>query len=370
MKKALIVATVGGFITCFEKNDIKLLQSMGCEVHVACDVQDQLEALQQTGAVVHDIPFARSPFSRKNLAAYRALKQVMEETAFSLVHCHTPVGGVLARLVAGRYRKSGCKVIYTAHGFHFFKGASKKNWMIFYPVEKLLARRTDVLITINQEDYIRAGAKLRAGRVEYIPGVGIDTDRFHRTAARDSLRNESGCDKENIVVLSVGELSRRKNQELVIRAISRIGNSNIRYYIAGRGALKEEMERLIEELNLQEQVKLLGQRSDISALCEMADIFAFPSLQEGLPVSLMEAMAMELPCVVSDIRGNTDLIREGRGGFLCKPYDKEAFAQAIARLASDKELRETFGRENRERIADFSLPVVEEKMKTVYEGLL
>lgn len=184
MKHALVVATVGGFITSFEKNDIRILQEKGYQVHVACDVMEEGKIFEEMGVVVHNIPFARSPLSRRNLKAYRRLKTVMQETNFQLVHCHTPVGGVIARIVSGKYRKNGCKVIYTAHGFHFYKGAPFKNWLIFYPIEKFLARWTDVLITINKEDYKRAKKDFSAKKVVYVPGVGVDVSGIKSAAGK------------------------------------------------------------------------------------------------------------------------------------------------------------------------------------------
>ena len=369
MKHALIVATVGSFITSFEKNDIKILQQMGYQVHVACDISEKKQELEALGVTLHPIPFARSPFSRKNLMAYRALKQVMEETTFSLVHCHTPVGGVLARLVAGRYRKSGCKVIYTAHGFHFFKGASKKNWLIFYTVEKLFAGRTDVLITINREDYERAVRKFRAKQVEYIPGVGLDLERFQKQKNREVARAELAWEATDIYLLSVGELIARKNHELVLRAMKELNHPKLHYVIAGKGPLEGQLKEWIAQWKLEGQVELLGQRNDIPRLCEAADIFVFPSKQEGLPVALMEAMAMELPCVASRIRGNVDLLADNAGGMLCDLSDVHAFAQAIAKLASDEELRRTLGEANGRRIVDFSLEVVDARMREIYQNI-
>lgn len=369
MKHALIVATVGSFITFFEKNDIKILQEMGYQVHVACDLSEKKQELEQLGVMVHPVPFARSPLSASNVTAYRELKQIMKDTAFSLIHCHTPVGGVLARLAAGRYRKNGTKIVYTAHGFHFFQGASWKNWLLFYPVEKILARRTDVLVTINKEDYERAQKHFKAKRIVHIPGVGVDLSRFSNMGNRCALREQYAWNEEDIYLLSVGELNRRKNHALVIRALKELDNPNVHYVIAGKGPLQEELTQLAESAHVQGQVHLLGQRNDIAALCEAADIFVFPSRQEGLPVALMEAMAMGLPCVAGRIRGNVDLIEEKKGGLLCETDDEQYFARAIRMLAEDKELRRRYGEENRARIADFSIDIVDKRMRELYEML-
>ena len=247
---------------------------------------------------------------------------------------------MLTRLAAREARKKGTKVIYTAHGFHFFKGAPLINWILFYPVEKFCARFTDVLITINQEDYKRA-QKFKAGKVEYIPGVGIDTKKFSEVVVdKSAKRKELGVPVDAFLVLSVGELNKNKNHDTVIKAIAKLNNPNVYYVICGQGTLENYLKDLINELGLEKQVKLLGYRRDIAEISKTSDIFVFPSFREGLSVALMEAMALGLPVVCSKIRGNVDLIEDGKGGYLVEPDDVEGFINAIRRIINENRLKQ------------------------------
>ena len=250
----------------------------------------------------------------------------MQKENFSLLHCHTPVGAALARMVAAPYRKQGLKVLYTAHGFHFYKGAPLKYWMMFYPVERFLANKTDVLITINEEDFERAKrfCKHKKTKVQYLPGVGVDIRYWsgadlhpgEREDIRKSIREELGVDGTEQLLLSVGELIPRKNHEVVIRALAeekKKGATNFRYFICGQGDLKEHLQNLIDTLELSKEVTLLGYRKDIRNLLYGADLFVFPSKQEGMPVALLEAAAAGVTVKAYPIRGNREIIRDGTG---------------------------------------------------------
>lgn len=306
MKKALIIASVYGFIHHFERNDIKILQELGYEITVAANLNGYKNELDNLNVNLIHIPFQRNPFSRQNITAYKELNKFLKSEKIDLIHCHTPIGGVIGR-IAGHKNKVQ-RIIYTAHGFHFFKGAPFINWLLYYPVEKYLSKYTDVLITINQEDYKRAQT-FYTKKVEYIPGVGIDTEKIKNvTVNKKEKRTELGLTEENIVLLSVGELNKNKNHSIVIKALAQINNSNIHYLICGQGNLKEELLSLIKGLNLENNVKLLGFRKDIHEICKISDVFVFPSKREGLSVALMEAISCNLPVICSNIRGNNDLI--------------------------------------------------------------
>lgn len=326
MKKALIVTTVSGFVPQFELNNVELLQKLGYEVHYASNFQnvsygEDNKRLEGTGLVCHQVDFERSPFAvRQNVRAFRQLKQVMQQEGFSLVHCHTPVGAALTRLVcAGLRKKQELHVLYTAHGFHFYKGAPLKYWLLFYPIECFLARYTDVLITINKEDFERAKhfCRNKKTKVEFVPGVGIDIaywsgktlDTGEREEIRRKVREELGLKASEQMLLSVGELIPRKNHAEVIEALSKqMPERSYKYYICGQGVLREELQQLIQEKGLEDRVILLGYRKDIRSLLFAADLFVFPSKQEGLPVALLEAMAAGAEVAASDIRGNRDLL--------------------------------------------------------------
>lgn len=322
MKKMLMVSTVPSMIGQFNMNNISMLLELGYEVHVACDWNDRSvwtiekinalkKQLNNLGVKYHQIDYSRSMFRiTKHLKSYKQTLDLVTKNQYDFIHCHTPIASVIARLVC---KKTNTKCVYTAHGFHFYKGAPIQNWIIFYPIEKWLSKYTDILITINKEDYKRAKDNFYMNRLEYIPGVGIDIDYIKSiTIDKAQLKQNLKIPKDNVVIISVGELSKRKNHEIVIKALK--NKKNVTYVICGQGNLEEYLNNLAKEYNV--DLKLLGFRNDRLELIKMSDIFAFPSLQEGLPVALMEALAIGIPCVASKIRGNVDLIKEGKNGEL------------------------------------------------------
>lgn len=319
----------------------------------------------------YDVPFERFPFNFKNIQAYMKLKKIIEEEKFDIIHCHTPVASILTRIAAIKSRKHGTKVIYTAHGFHFFKGAPLINWLIYYLIEKMCSYFTDVLITINKEDYNLAMKKMKANKIYYIPGVGFDTNKFSNiTVDRIKKRKELGLNEDNIMILSVGELNTNKNHEVIIRAISNIKRDDIHYFIAGEGKLKEYLYKLSEELEIKNRVHLLGFRNDINELYKISDIFCFPSKREGLSVSLMEAMASGLPIICSDIRGNNDLIKNNVNGILCNADSIYEFKNAIETLINNESLNYKFKKNNEKYILKFDVKNLIKEMGKIYDKLL
>lgn len=380
MKKALMVAHVAYAIEMFNMPNIKLLSYMGYEVQVACNFDDRSslsdekvallkEKLTAMGVKYHNIPFQRMPLKPQNLKAYKMLKALVDSEGFELIHCHTPVGGIITRLAAiASRKKNGTKVIYTAHGFHFFKGAPLINWLIYFTAEKLCSYFTDTIITINKEDYHNAKTKLNAKKVAYVPGVGVDTEFFAGTAGkRDELLSEIAADKDSIILLGVGELSDRKNHGVSIKALSGIDNKNLHLVIAGTGEKREEFLTLAKELGVSDRVHLLGFRTDIAELLKCADIFLFPSIQEGLPVALMEAMSCSLPVVCSQIRGNTDLIDDSCG-ILCPATDVDAFKCAVEKLICNEDMRRSMAEKALERSKNYDIKIIEKHMKNIYSG--
>jgi len=284
-----------------------------------------------------------------------------------LIHCHTPICSALSRFAAKNARKNGTKVIYTAHGFHFYKGAPRKNWLLFYPVEKVCAHFTDVLITINKEDFTLAQKSIRADKVCYIPGVGIDLNEFGSSAIeRSQKRSEIGVPENAFLLFSTGELNWNKNHQVVVRALSKLNRKDVHYAIAGQGDQYDNLLALSEELGVSDQLHLLGFRSDMRDLYNCADIFVFPSFREGLSVSLMEAMSCGLPIVCSNIRGNMDLVEECLGGYLVEPHNSDAFSEKILILLENDELRTEFGSFNRENVKKCAVENVNEMMREIY----
>ena len=326
--KALMVASVASMIDQFNRENISLLQTMGYEVDVACNfevgntsseerVKRFRQELQKQEVGTFQLPIPRKILAFSDMIqAYKQLKKMVEEKQYTLVHCHSPIGSVIARLACRKQRKKGLKLIYTAHGFHFFTGAPKKNWLIFYPIEKIFARYTDILITICSEDYQRARKKKLGKNIVYSPGVGIDVDKVKKIDKKADKRQMLGIREKDILVLSVGELNQNKNHETIVRALKQLNRTDVHYVICGQGDKKEELERMAKQFGMEERLHLLGFRTDALEWMKVADLFAFPSYREGLPVSLMEAMAAGLPVVCSKIRGNVDLIKYGEGEYM------------------------------------------------------
>ena len=345
MKKVLFVATVvKTHIMEFHIPYLKMFKEMGWETAVAArnDYENPNDCVIPYCDTYYDIPFERNPLKPGNLKAYKSLKKVINEGGYNIIHCHTPVGAMLTRLTAKQARKLGTKVIYTAHGFHFYKGAPAVNWLLYYPVEKWLSRYTDVLITINKEDYEKAKT-FKSGKVYYVPGVGIDLKRFDVVYPdKDKKRENIGVRAEDFVLLSVGELIPRKNHEVVIRAMSVLKQedklTHLEYVICGEGAYESELEKLAEDLGVAEHIRFLGYRADIAEICHCSDLFVFMSHQEGLPVALMEAMAGGLPAVCSNIRGNTDLIENNVSGLIVASTPKDV-AEAVVQMQKNPDMR-------------------------------
>lgn len=374
MKKVLFVATVvKTHIMEFHIPYLKMFKEMGWETAVAArnDYENPADCVIPYCDIYYNIPFERNPLKPGNLKAYKELKHIIDEGEYDIIHCHTPVGAMLTRLAAKQARKQGTKVFYTAHGFHFYKGAPVINWILYYPVEKWLSRYTDVLITINKEDYERAKT-FKAGKVCYVPGVGIDLKKFNAGYVnKEQKRKEIGVSADDFVLLSVGELIPRKNHEVVIRALSVLKQldklNHIEYVICGRGSYEADLRKMAEGLDVADHVHFLGYRNDISEICNCADLFVFMSHQEGLPVALMEAMACGLPAVCSNIRGNTDLIEDGVTGLLANNTPEEV-AQSISKMKSDTALRNRVASAALQKIKQFDLSSVEDEMSKIYGG--
>ena len=369
MKKILFIATVvKTHINTFHLPYIKMFKDRGYKTVVAAknDYDKGTPDIPNCDLYV-DIPFARNPFSPKNIQAYKMLKKLIDNGSFDIVECNTPVGSVIGRLAARKARKNGTKVIYIAHGFHFFKGSSKSAWLMFYPVEKLLSYITDVLVTINKEDYERASKKFKAKQIVCIDGIGVDLERIEKSCPdRKKVLDEFGINENDTVLISVGELRKLKNHRTIIEAMAKIENKNLHYIIAGCGTFSGELSELAEKHGIKDRVHLPGFRNDVFDLLKSSDIFCFPSTREGMPLALMEAMAAGLPAVVSNVRGNRDLIAPGKGGFLYSANDSDGFAEGIKTLIDDPSLRRKMGNYNKEQIKKYDIKNIKEKLFRIY----
>lgn len=368
-KKIVVIATTDNMIWQFLIPHIKHLQELGNTVECACAKTgfwfDDLKS--KYGFVMHDIPFTRNPISIKNIKGFKQLVQLQKERKYDLVYCQQPVGGVMGRKLAKKF-KLPC--IYTAHGFHFFKGNNPLKNFIFKTIEKHYSRYTTALVTINEEDYL-ASQNFFAKRNYKINGIGIDLDKYSvkKDFARDKFRENLGLKKEDFVIISIGELNKNKNTFRLLEVMKNIEECNIKYVVCGQGPLKEKYVEYIKTNHLEEKVKMVGFRKDIPELLSMSDAFIMPSYREGLSKSMMEAMSIGLPIIASKIRGNVDLVTDGENGFLCDTEDNASYQEKIVKLANDKNLQEKFSKANKEKIKKYSIQKVIEQLDKVYENI-
>ena len=380
MKRVLMLASVASMIDQFNMPNIALLRKLGYEVDVACNfiegntcsderVAELKQKLQDMHVRCYQIDFARNiKHMGQNMRALRQVEGLMKQNGYAFCHCHSPIGGVVAR-IAGHRTKT--KVIYTAHGFHFYQGAPVMNWLVYYPVEKMLSRWTDVLITINHEDYKLAKKKFKMKKLTYVPGIGIDTQRESLSQKeKEEKRKELGIPQDAFLITNAAEFTPNKNQKTVIEAIEQLHNPNIYFVMCGIGEKKAELEQYVKEHGLEEHIRFVGFRNDLHEILQTSDCFVLSSFREGLSVALMEAMAEGLPVVCSRIRGNVDLIKDGEGGILISPQKRDEYINAFKKLYNMK--NESFGQFlhmgeiNRKMIYIFGRKNVENHMKAIY----
>ena len=363
MKRVLIVCTTDSMIWNFLVPHVKHMESLGMEVECACSISGVYfsELKEQQGLKMHEIHFHRSPYHYENIKAYKELRKLVVARNFDTIFCHEPVGGAMGRLVGARTNRN---VIYMAHGFHFFRGAPKINWLIYYNVEKFLSKYTNTLLVINKEDY-QAACKFKAKRVKLINGIGIDISKFCRYKS-NYIREKFGLERDDIIMLTVGELIPRKNHETVIKMLASMRKDKLHLFIAGEGELSEKLKAEVDNLGISTNVHFLGFCRNISELCNSCDLFIFPSIHEGLSVALMEAMACGKPIVASKIRGNVDLIDEGKGGFLVEALDIKGYSNAVMRLIDNPEILRQFGDYNIEKVKQFDIDTVKTQLEQIY----
>ena len=371
-KKVLLTATVQSHICQFHKPLVEVLHAHGYEVHVAA----RNNLVEKNGLCldfvekIYDIPFSRSPKSKDNLKAYLQLKKIIGENSYEIIHCNTPVGGIITRLAALKARKSGTKVFYTAHGFHFYKGAAKKNWLIYYPIEKIMARFCDILITITEEDYQLAKRKFHSN-IEHIHGVGVYTERYHPVDKETQLRMRMDEDlrESDYVILCTGELNRNKNQKTIISAAALIKNEipNLKILFAGNGPLEQELRDQIVQLDLEDNVRLLGYRTDLEKITPAVDLVISCSYREGLPLNILEAMLCKKPVVASSNRGHRELVKDGYNGYIVKADAAEEYADRIRKIYNESETIEKMGESGWCIAQAYSVESVKKELEKIYD---
>lgn len=371
-----MLATTAAMIEQFNKSNILILEKMGYRVHVAGNFKEgnpiSDEKLEDFKAwiVAHggtwtDIPATRKPTDFKNNR--RALKMVIkiiEEQDIEFIHCHTPLGSIIGRKAA---KKTNTPIIYTAHGFHFFKGAPLKNWLLYYPIEWFYSFKTDLLITINKEDYNRAKRHMHAKDVKYIPGVGVDVARFQSCEVdRNVYNQEFDIPEDAHILLSVGELMERKNQIVVIEALHKLNNPNIYYLMVGQGHLQRLYESKIREYELEDNIKLLGFRDDVDKLCNYVDCFVHPSIREGLGIAPLEAMASGLPLISANINGMKDYTAQRKTGFCIHPTDIDEMANAINYIYEHPDFAKQCAKHNQNVVKRYDITQSQAIMAEIY----
>lgn len=374
MIKVLLTATVQSHICQFHRPLVEVLHSHGCEVHIAAkDNLAEKNGLKLDFAdKVYNVPFSRSPKSSDNIKAYKELKKILVKEHYDVIHCNTPMGGIITRLAAKKARKSGTKVFYTAHGFHFYNGASKKNWIVFYPIEKHFAKLTDKLITINHEDFKLANEKFKTN-VSYIHGVGVDESRYYTVSDEEklALRKELGFTPTQKILLCVGELLPNKNQKMAINAVKKLVNEfpDILLLLAGNGPEKENLENEIANLNLKDNIKMLGYCTCLEKYQRVADLSVSCSKREGLPLNIVEAMLSENPVVATVNRGHCELISEGKNGCIVDVDDVDAMADRIRTLILDTEKCMNMGKAAKDFALQYGFINVKKELEQIYFDL-
>ena len=372
MKKVLIVATVQSHIAQFHKPLMKLLKENGYEVHiVARDNLEEKNGLElEYVDKVYDINFNRSPFSLKNVTAYKHLKKIINENKYDIINCNTPVGGVLTRLACKKARKNGTKVYYTVHGFHFYKGASKKNWIIYYPIEKLLSKKCDKIITITDEDYELAKKKFKTEIVR-LHGVGANSSKYYVYDEQRVLevKKKLKVDENSPVLLSIGELLENKNQKIAIYAMTKIVEKykKAKLLIAGNGKTLNQLKTIVKENRLTDNVVFCGYRNDLNDFINACDILITCSYREGLPLNVIEAMMCGKPVIASNNRGHRELVDDKNTGFIV-PYDEyEEIANKVNILIKDEKLYEMISNNALEKSKKYIDKTVVKELKEIYE---
>lgn len=373
MKKVLLVATVQSHIAQFHKPLIEMLNDENVVVDIAArnNLKEKNGLKIENVNKIYDIPFSRSPFDKINIKAYKELKKIVLENDYDIIHCNTPVGGILTRLVKKHHRNIKAEIIYTAHGFHFYKGGPVKNWIIYYPIEKYFSKYTDTLITINDEDYLLAKNRMKAKETTKINGVGVDVKSFkiHDIEAQNKIIEELEIKGQGVNFVSIGELNKNKNQIMQIEAMKEIVKKypNTKLFMLGNGPLKEEYLEKIEQMSLGDNIKLLGYRRDIKNILAVADSLISTSKREGLAVNILEGLASGKIVIASDNRGNRPAIKNGKTGFLIS--NKEELIESMKNVINHKEkMQKEMKTDIENTIQQYSIEVVKEQLKKIYKS--
>lgn len=342
--KILYVANVAKEHFCkFYINEFKELSRMGWEIDIACRMDADVPFVSHA----FPMPWNRSPFRLSTFKGVRELRKIIDNNGYDILYCTTPIGGLVGRLAAKR-----CKfrpiVIYIAHGFHFFKGSSVLSWILYYPVEKWLAKYTDVLITVNSEDFLFAKKKFPVKKIVKINEIGANTGIYRKTIVSPeenlNIKKEIGIEKNFPILFYAAEISKLKNQTYllsVIRELVSLGFDPV-LLLPGRDQTSGRFQRRADFVGLKNRVKLLGFRQDLNKIIHVADFCTPSSRREGLGLNVVEAMAAGIPVVAVDNRGHRQTIVSGVNGFLVSIKSPDEMCSKIVYLINHPEIREKF----------------------------
>jgi glycosyltransferase EpsD len=370
-KKILFTASIAKHFLRFHLPYLKWFKEQGYEVHIACEGDEEVPFIDKKWTV----PFVRSPFSKGHVEAYKILKEVIDREAYCLIHCHTPMASIVTRLASKEARSKGTKVLYTAHGFHFYNGAPLVNWLTYYPVELFTSRYADAIITINSEDYQRI-TKKGAKKTNYflIPGIGVDTKRFNIVSKEEKnrLRNLKGFCEEDFIAVYAAEFIHRKNHQFIIEAIVNHKEAfpNLKILFCGRGALKDKMEVLVHQNKLESIVHFMGFRNDIDEIFKMSDLGISSSKQEGLGLNLIEEMMCGLPIVATLDRGHKEIVQTRENGYLFEQNNEQEFIAHLKKLYDNPQLAENMGKKAFELSQQFEIMNSLKMMAAIYNKFL
>ena len=368
MKKVLYIATITRHIMSFHLPYIKELKEKGYLVDVASNNNEYNYQIPNVNEQI-DIPFERSPYSYKNIIAFIKLKKKIELENYDFIHCHTPIASVITRLVLDK--KSKTKIIYTAHGYHFYKGAPLVNWLIYYPVEKKLSKRTNTIITINHEDYL-ISQKFNSDNVHILNGIGVDSTKFFKAdvSLEQEIKKKLGIKSEDIILFYAAEFNENKNQKILVSSLKYLikVNPKIKLVLAGEGEMKNELIKYAQEINVSANILFLGQINNIDDWLKVSKLVLSSSKREGLPVNLIEAMFSGLPAVVSNCRGNKDLIDHGKNGYVFN--SKIELIYYILKILNDKKLYSEMSYNSLEKSKIYEVEIIKNNLLNIYNGVI
>lgn len=371
MKRVLYITTVSRTINAFLIPHIEKLIDEGYKVDCACAIDLKVDdRILAKGCNIFDIPFSRNPLHPKNIKAFRELRKIQEENNYDIVHVHTPVASFVGRLAFRKEEK--LKILYTCHGFHFYKGSPIINWILFYPLEKLAAKWTDTLITINNEDYeVASKFKLRnSGQAIKMNGVGIEKEKYViESFDRNKYRQFLNLNEDDFVILVLAELNKNKNHIQLIKAMNLLKDKypNIKALFAGSGPLEKEIKNQIKDNGLEDKISLIGWRNDVKELINSCDIVGLFSKREGLGKCILEAMICGKPVIATNTRGPRELIEENVNGFMFEVDDVQSTAKSIEKLYTKNNISQELEEKITKKANKYLLENVLNELNNIYE---